>query len=323
MQPFFFTAYLKPTIWGGTDIQRLKKIDNAGSKIGESWEISGLPEHQTPVCGGPDDGLTPTQLIEKYGASLLGEKNFRHYGTHFPLLFKYLSAEDDLSLQVHPDDEAAAKLGHPFGKTEMWYILRARRDAKIIAGFRPGTTPDDNRASLTDGTVMHHVMQHEAHSGDCFFIPARRIHGLGAGNFVVEIQQASDDTYRIYDYDRRDDDGNLRELHIDAARDVIRFDDTDAAPRNYQRLKNTPAMLIDVPQFQTRLLRADVPLSLDYSHTDSFVVIMAFEGHADVTDSEGNLFSLKAGQTVLIPATTRGLDLRPHTKFSCIEALIK
>lgn len=323
MKPFFFKAYLKPTLWGGNDIQRLKKTGRLSGKIGESWEISSLPEHETPVVDGPDEGLTPNQLVEKHGAALIGAKNFAHYGTTFPLLFKYLSAKDDLSLQVHPDDAAAHLLGHPYGKTEMWYVLRAERDAKIIAGFRPDTAADENKASLSDGTVLSQVMHHTSHSGDCFFIPARRIHALGKGNFVIEIQQASDDTYRIYDYDRRDDNGQLRELHIEQATAVIDFEDTHAACANYQRLKNTPATLIDVPQFTTRLLRADVPLSLDYSHTDSFVVIMAFEGHADVTDSEGNLFTLEAGQTVLIPATTRGLDLRPNKKFSCIEALIK
>ncbi len=323
MEPLFFTPRLVPKLWGGTYIRRLKGLDDAPRDVGESWEISGLADAETPVSRGRDAGLTLRELTAKYGAALLGKHNLERYGTQFPLLFKFIAAREDLSLQVHPDDAAAQALGHPYGKAEMWYVLHARRGARLAAGFRPGTTAAENAAALTDGTLPDRVLWHAAHAGDCYYIPPGRIHALGAGMCVVEIQQASDDTYRICDYDRRDANGRPRALHLDAARRVLRFDDTEAQPRNYQHLRNTPATLVDIAPFTTRLLRADVPLSLDYSHVDSFVVLMAFEGHADVTDSDGNLFTLRAGQTVLLPAATRGIDLRPTRKFSCIETRIR
>ena len=322
MQPFFFRPLLKQTIWGGSQITEMKKLAAAPERIGESWEISGVPGDETPVCEGPDTGMTLPQLIEKYGAELVGTDNFRRYGTTFPLLIKFISAAQDLSIQVHPDDLMAHRMGHPYGKTEMWFITGASPGASLVSGFAHTFSAEKYVASLADGTLMTHLQKHDTRPGQCFFIPAGRIHSIGAGNFLVEIQQSSNDTFRVYDFDRRDANGNPRELHIEQAKEALNYNDTEAYPVSYKPQPNRAVELVRCPQFTTSLYETEKPMTSDFSKIDSFVIFICFEGKADFTDDEGNTFTLQAGQSVLLPATMQKLDIVPQKNFRALETHI-
>ncbi|MBR1713204.1 MAG: class I mannose-6-phosphate isomerase [Alloprevotella sp.] len=322
MQPLFFQPLLKQTIWGGSEVTDLKRTHPAPERIGESWEISGVPGDETPVSDGPDAGLTLPQLIGKYGADLVGAENFRRYGTTFPLLIKFISAAQDLSIQVHPDDAMAQRMGHPYGKTEMWYIVRTTPGASLISGFSHPSSAEEYVSSLESGTLMGHLQRHATQPGQCFFIPAGRIHSIGAGNFLVEIQQSSNDTFRVYDFDRRDAQGNPRELHVEQAKEALNYADTEAAPVCYEPRRNEAVELVRCPQFTTRLIEADRPLAADYSATDSFVILICFGGAAHLTDDGGNAFRLEAGQSVLLPAVTRSVDIRPEGDFRTLETFV-
>ena len=212
MNPFKFTPYLKSVIWGGERIAALKNIETDLTDIGESWEISGVQGNETVVSEGADKGLKLSELIAKYGARLVGEDVYARYGTEFPLLVKIIDARRDLSVQVHPDDKLAAQRHGCAGKTEMWYILATEPDAKIYAGLSRQLDPETYRRDVENKTIMNDITAHDSHPGDIFFLPAGRVHAIGAGNLLLEIQQPRDITYRIYEYDRRDANGNPRML---------------------------------------------------------------------------------------------------------------
>lgn len=322
MKPFFFTPIFKHPLWSGQHITRLKGSSAPAEPIGESWEISGVEGDETRVAEGPDAGLTLAQAIEKHGEALVGRHNLRRYGTTFPLLVKFISARDRLSLQVHPDDHAAQAMGHPFGKTEMWYIVAAEPDAELIAGFSRPTDEEEFRKALDDHTLTERMRHHPTAPGQCFFIPAGRIHSIGAGNFLVEIQQASNDTFRVYDYGRTDAHGHPRELHVEEACRCIDFGDCAAGPSAYERTPGSPARMVSCPAFTTCLLEADRPMRLPLEALDSFVILVCFEGCALCIDDEGNRFRLQAGHTVLVPAATQGLRFEPQGGFKCLEAYI-
>lgn len=322
MKPFFFQPIYKTTIWGGQEIIRLKNIANAPENIGESWEISGVPGNETPVCEGPNSGQTLSQLIDAYGADFVGKKNLERYGNTFPLLIKFISAAQDLSIQVHPDDEMAQRMGHPYGKTEMWYILGGGAESSLYAGFKQQISPDDYERRLADGTFLSTLQQHPTAAGDCFFIPAGRIHSIGANNFLVEIQQSSNDTFRVFDFDRTDAQGNKRELHVAQAKEALNFADLDAHKQTYEEKKNARLVLVESDAFTTSAYHLDKPFTADYNAIDSFVILIAFKGSATCKDNEGNTFTLQAGQSVLLPATTKSLSIKPDGQFSCIETCI-
>ena len=233
MKPFKFEPYLKETIWGGKQIAEYKGIKACSENIGESWEISGVKGHESIVAEGgtscEDKGLTISELIQKYREKLLGEKVYEQFGTDFPLLIKFIDSRQDLSVQVHPDDKLAKERHGCQGKTEMWYIINSKPGAKIYAGLNKHITPEDYVRMTDKETIDGHsplmdvIAAHDSHVGDIFFLPAGRLHSIGAGNLLVEIQQTSDITYRVYDFGRRDANGNTRELHIDLAKDAIDY----------------------------------------------------------------------------------------------------
>lgn len=310
MKALRFDALLKTTIWGGEEVTQLKHLTDAPKQVGESWEISGVPGNETPVSDGPYKGQTLQQLIEEYGAQFVGSRNLERYGTTFPLLIKFISAAQDLSIQVHPDDAMAQRMGHPYGKTEMWYIVHTQPGASLCSGFNADFSADGYTQSLADGTLMQHLSRHTTKPGDVFFIPAGRIHSIGAGNFLVEIQQSSNDTFRVYDFDRTDAQGNKRELHVAQAREALDYKAYPDYRTHYTLQPNACTPLVECPQFTTRLYVADEPVKADYSKIDSFVILIAFEGEATLRYDEGEL-TLKAGQSVLFPATTQGVEIVP------------
>lgn len=307
MNPFKFTPFLKSVIWGGERIATLKNIETDLTDIGESWEISGVPGNETCVAEGPEKGQPLSALIEKYGARLLGEKVYGLYGNEFPLLVKIIDARNDLSVQVHPDDKLARERHDCNGKTEMWYILDTTPDAKIYAGLSKQLDPASYRRDVEAKTIMDDITAHDSHPGDVFFLPAGRVHAIGAGNLLLEIQQTSDITYRIYDYDRRDANGNPRELHTELAADAIDYTlypDYKSAPKPL-----APGMeqLAECKYFDVRLLTIDSPRKIDYAD-GCFVIVTCTKGSIEI-DSDNSVTILHPGETILVPADRPDLTI--------------
>lgn len=298
--PIVFLPYLKSVIWGGNKICEYKGIAQPGPKIGESWEISAVPGHESVVAEGNYKGKTITELIDAFGAELLGEKVMSRYSGKFPLLIKLIDAADNLSVQVHPDDALAMKRHNSLGKTEMWYIIGTDEGAKIYAGLKTSMTPDDYVRRVADGTFAETLAVHDSAPGDVFFLPAGCVHAIGAGNLLAEIQESSDITYRIYDYDRRDAEGNGRELHTELAKDAIDY-------TVYDNYKNPPVPanindceIVKCNHFTTNRIVLDGEMPVKYDG-DSFTVVMCIDGEAALRYPAGEV-SLKAGHTVLLPA---------------------
>jgi len=323
MNTFFsFQPLLKRTLWGGTDIVRLKHFNDAPFKIGESWEVSGLAGEPTHVVGGPDDGKTLGQLVREYGAAFVGRGNFEKYGEDFPLLVKLISAEQDLSVQVHPDDAMAREMGHAYGKCEMWYVLRADEGASVVSGFREPTSLAEFDAALAEGRMQDLLNIINTRAGECFYIPAGRIHSISRGNFVVEIQQSSNDTFRVYDYDRHDDLGRPRELHLAEARRALNFADAACAPLAFSVPANGAADVLRTPEFSVRIVAAAEPLRLDLADVDSFVILVGVGGDARL-ECDGEEIEISIGKTLLLPALAQNLQVIPLSPdFKMLETYI-
>lgn len=300
--PFKFVPYLKPVLWGGDKIAPFKGIKCDCENIGESWEISGVPGHESLVSEGPDKGMTLPQLVDKYGELLMGKRVIERYGDTFPLLIKLIDAKKDLSVQVHPDDTLAEKRHHSLGKTEMWYIVDAGPGAKIYAGLSEKITPEDYTRLVAEKKIMDVVACHDSSSGDIFFLPAGRIHAIGAGNLLAEIQETSDITYRVYDFDRRDADGNLRELHTELAKDAIDYTVYPDYKGSYDKSSKGETDLVKCGHFDVRRVivggRCDVAVE-----PDSFVVIMCLGGECVIHTGDVSTTMFR-GETILVPASS-------------------
>ncbi|MBO7608881.1 MAG: class I mannose-6-phosphate isomerase [Muribaculaceae bacterium] len=311
-----FHPILKSVLWGGNRLASFKRLDTNQNFIGESWEISGIYGYESIVACGKDAGHTLPQLIAKYRDALVGEDVYSHYGNEFPLLVKLIDAAKDLSVQVHPDDEIASLRHGCMGKTEMWYVIDSQPGALIHAGFNSEISPEQYESMVKDGTIMHAVKSYESHSGDIFFLPPGTIHSIGAGNLIAEIQQSSDITYRIYDYDRRDAMGNKRPLHTDLARAAINFEDISSRAVDYDRGdKSKPSTIVSCPQFMVNKITVQGTMQWDVNDVHSFVIIMCIDGEAVITDdsaltSEDDCkMTLKRGDTILVPACASHISI--------------
>ena len=305
--PIKFIPYLKSVIWGGNKICEYKNIPQSEPNIGESWEISAVAGHESVVSEGCYKGMTLPELIDRFGAELLGEKVMQRYNGKFPLLIKLIDAADNLSVQVHPDDNLAMQRHNSLGKTEMWYIIQSDKDAKIYAGLNTAMTPEDYVNRGAEGTFAETLAVHDSHPGDVFFLPAGRVHAIGAGNLLAEIQESSDITYRIYDYDRRDANGKSRELHTEQAKDAIDY-------TVYPNYKNPPVPedqvdceIVRCDHFTTDRILLDGEYTLNLSK-QSFTVLMCLDGTVRLNYPAGEM-TLTAGHTVLIPAAIDTLSL--------------
>ena len=317
-----FNPILKTTIWGGERIAPFKKIKTDLHCIGESWEVSGVEGSESVVASGPDAGLTISELIDKYGESLLGRNNFLRFGRHFPLLVKFIDAASDLSIQVHPDDEIARRHGGLNGKTEMWYVLDAAPDAKLANGFKTPVDPEQYKRMVDDGSILDALNFMDVAKGDAFFIPARRVHAIGAGALIAEVQQTSDATYRIYDYGRLDANGNPRELHTDLALETVNFADTDGRAVVYTPQDDIPVNVVDSRFFTVNVLRVAADFIRDYSERDSFVILVAVEGAATLICG-GEQMRIEAGTSVLVGASERNVEIKPEGTLRLLETYIK
>lgn len=310
-----FEPLLKQTLWGGDKIIPFKHLDSKLENVGESWEISGVKDNETIVAEGPDKGKSLNQLVREYRGQLVGQENYERFGDEFPLLIKFIDARQDLSIQVHPTDEIAHRQGKERGKTEMWYALEPTPGAQLYNGLKQQITPEQYEQMVADDTITDALARYEVHDGDVFFIPAGRIHAIGAGCFVAEIQQTSDVTYRIYDFKRMDKNGNYRELHTKQAAESIDYTVLDDYRTHYQLQKNEPHTVVGCPYFVTSVYDINEPMMLDYSDLDSFVILIAVGGSGTLTDDEGNTISFQTGDTVLIPASESIVKVEGSVKF--------
>lgn len=322
MYPYLFQPILKEIIWGGTDIRPFKGMTPTQEKIGESWELSHVDGDFSVVTYGADKGKTIDELIREYGESLLGSEVMKRFGTRFPLLIKFIDARDDLSIQVHPDDVLAEKRHHSFGKTEMWYVIKATPDAALYCGFSQPIDADEYVRRVEDNSIMEVLKRYNVTAGDVFFLPAGRVHAIGAGCFIAEIQQTSNITYRIYDYNRKGADGKGRELHTELAKDAIDYTFQSDYRTHYTSQPGAAVELVQCPYFTTRLLETETPMMRDYATLDSFVVYICMAGSVELRDDNGNELTVSQGQTVLFPATTQSVTLKPAPQTKLLETYI-
>lgn len=315
MKPLKFNALLKSTLWGGDKIIPFKNLDIQQENVGESWEISGVKDNETIVADGPYAGKKLNELVEELKGKLVGEDNYQRFGNEFPLLIKFIDARQDLSIQVHPTDEIAKKQGKERGKTEMWYLMDSDKDATLLCGLKKKITPEEYAQMVENDTIVDAIDRYEVKEGDCFFLPAGRIHAIGTGCFLAEIQQTSDVTYRIYDFKRKDKNGNYRQLHTKEAAECINYNVESNYRTDYTPVKNQGVSLVQCPYFNTAVYDLDEPMTIDYSELDSFVILIGLKGNATITDNEGNTFTLQAGESVLVPATTETLKVDGNIKF--------
>lgn len=323
LYPFTFKPILKKVIWGGSDICPFKEISPVENGVGESWELSHVEGNYSIVANGELAGKSLDDLIRQYGAQLMGQEVIDRFGTTFPLLIKFIDARDNLSIQVHPDDELAKARHNSFGKTEMWYVIKATKDASLYSGFSKQIDADEYVKRVQDNTIMDVLQRYNVNEGDVFFLPAGRVHAIGAGCFIAEIQQTSNITYRIYDYNRKDANGNTRELHTELAKDAIDYTLYPDYRTHYKAHTNATIELASCKYFTTNLMDVDATMTRDFKDLDSFVVYICMEGKASLKDDKGNEIFVHQGQTVLMPADTKGVTISPAPKAKFMETYIK
>lgn len=293
MNYYKFTPLLKTMIWGT-----------------ESWQISGVAGNETMS----QDGQSLNQLVSKERDMLVGRSNYQRFGDEFPLLIKFIDAQRDLSIQVHPTDEVAHRHGKPRGKTEMWYVMDSAPHATLYNGLKMQITPEQYKQMVEEDTICDALAQYSVKEGDCFFIPAGRIHAIGAGCFLAEIQQTSDVTYRIYDYKRKDKDGNYRQLHTQEASESIDYTVHDDYRTPYTPHQNESQLLVECPYFNTAVYDLTEPMTIDYSDLDSFVILIGLKGEGTLT-IDGEQTTFRAGESILIPATVKEIRTEGTVKF--------
>ncbi len=299
LYPMKFNPILKSAIWGGDKIIPFKNLECNQQNIGESWELSGVAGSESVVANGKLAGLTITELLKKYKDRLIGVENYKRFGDEFPLLIKFIDAKDDLSIQVHPNDTLAAERHNSKGKTEMWYVVDAEPEAKLRSGFEREITPNEYVRRVEDDSVTEVLKEYSVAKGDLFFLPAGRIHSIGAGCFIAEIQQTSNITYRIYDFNRTDAAGQPRELHTEQAKDAIDYHVMSDYRTVYDKqAADHVVKMVDCNYFKTSILNLSKPMRLDYIQLDSFVIYICTQGEASVND-----IPLRQGETLLLPAT--------------------
>ena len=292
-------------------------------KIGESWEISAVEGNVSLVSNGFLKGNELTELIEIYMCDLVGDKIYSRYGVEFPLLFKFIDAQDDLSIQVHPNDDLAKVRHNAYGKTEMWYVVYAEKGSLINSGFKRQVTSEEYIQYLENDNLSEILCYEKVESGDVFFIPAGRVHAIGKGILLAEIQQTSDVTYRIYDYNRKDKDGNFRELHTELALDAIDYTCLDEYKTKYTPEKNVSTEIVSCKYFTTNMLVFSEKLQKDYQALDSFIVYMNLEGRFSIEFESGKEI-VEKGETVLVPANIENFSLIPLSgEVKTLEVYIK
>lgn len=306
-----FNPLLKCPVWGGERIAPYKGLVTSERQIGESWELSGLAGNESIVAEGPDCGHTLRELLVREGEKLVGKANYARFGEEFPLLVKFIDAREDLSIQVHPNDQLARERHACSGKSELWYVVRADEGACLRVGFNRPVTPEEYEKAVEEHRIVELMAEYPIAPGDLFYLPAGRIHTIGAGSMVVEIQQPSNITYRIYDYGRAGVDGEPRELHTELAREAIDYTYLEDYQTHYTPRKDEAVQLARNEYFTTTLFDLSRPQILDLDWLDSFVVLVCTVGEGTLTDDKGRTISIRQGETVLVPAEAKCLQMTP------------
>ncbi|MFH0894514.1 MAG: type I phosphomannose isomerase catalytic subunit [Bacteroidota bacterium] len=322
LYPLKFKPVFLEKIWGG---QRMKTVLGKNfaplPNCGESWEISGVEGSVSEVRNGFLKGNPLNDLVEVYMGDLVGDQVFSKFGIEFPLLVKFLDSNDWLSVQIHPDDKTSMSHHHAYGKSEMWYVFHADEGAQVIHGFKKATSREDFMKKLSEKKLRDILQFVDVKTGDVFYNPAGLVHAVGPGICIAEIQQSSDITYRIYDWDRMDKDGNPREMHLDLALDVMDYGSDPEPSVPYIPVPGKTVTLVDTPFFTTNLLEAKQTMKRDYTFLDSFVIYLCFEGSV-VIQFPGGEETLKKGETCLLPAVLKDITLQPKDSFKMLEAYI-
>jgi mannose-6-phosphate isomerase len=323
LYPLKFHPILKPAPWGGTQLLAKGTPGDVTPPVGESWELSAVGGHLSVVANGPLAGINLRELATTYTTALLGHTVHARHGADFPLLLKYIDARDNLSIQVHPDDATALQRHGTPGKTEMWYVVEADPGATLVLGLERPVTREEFLAHLAGNRLAEILHVEPARAGDCFFVPAGLLHAIGRGCFIAEIQQSSDITYRVHDYDRRDASGKPRELHVELAADVIDYGKHPAFRVTRAPCANRPERLVACPYFTTSLIDIDTPVARDYASLDSFVIYMCIEGTFTIVTATGTPVTVSRGETVLLPAALDNVTLRPAARARLLEIYIE
>ncbi|RIV18975.1 mannose-6-phosphate isomerase [Fibrisoma montanum] len=323
LYPLTFEPIFKDKIWGGQKIKTILEKDFSPlPNCGETWEVSGVDGNISVVAEGALKGKNLKELVGEYKEKLVGEHVYETFGDTFPLLVKFIDANDDLSIQVHPNDELAKERHNSLGKTEMWYILEADEGAKLNSGFNREVTKDEYVKAVADNTLTDILNMEDVHAGDVFFLPAGRVHYIGKGILLAEIQQTSDITYRIYDFDRTDDKGQKRELHTELAVDAINYHHYDDYKTRYEKKRNESVNAVTSDYFVTNVLNFDQEVLHDYTHVDSFVILVCVAGALTVQTEGGYNVPLKMGQCALIPASINSVTLVPDGDMTVLESYV-
>ena len=318
LYPLLFQPILKERIWGGTKLKSLLHKPITSEITGESWELSTVEGDVSVVANGALIGKSLTEIINKFPNELLGTQVYQQFGKQFPLLFKYLDAREDLSIQVHPNDTLPKARHHSFGKTEMWYVMQADLNAQLIVGFKKDSNAKEYLANLENNTLLNILDTVAAKPGDVFFLETGTVHAIGAGLLVAEIQQTSDITYRIYDFDRVDTQGNKRELHIDLALDAINYNRVETR-KEYSKTSNSSNTVVDCKYFTTNFIPLEGTVTVQ-KNGNSFTVYMGAEGSFTLSIDEKK-YTYQKGDTVLVPASIKEFQLSGNA--SVLEIYIK
>ena len=322
LYPLKFKTIFKDKIWGGEKIKTYLGKDFAPlPNCGETWEISGVKSDVSVIANGPLSGTSLADLLGQEKGNLVGKKNYERFGDEFPLLVKFIDANEDLSIQVHPNDELAKKRHNTHGKTEMWYVIQADNGSSLITGFNRPLDKETYLENFNAGKLTDILNKEEVEAGDVYFLPAGRVHTIGKGLLIAEIQQTSDITYRIYDFDRRDAEGNLRELHTEEALDAIDYNFHENYQTKYTPRLNEPVELVDCPYFTTNVLEYTQETVRDYSIRDSFIIHVCLEGSYILKYGIEEL-PVQMGDCILIPATTGKVVLATNKRLKILESYI-
>lgn len=307
---FKFSPIYKEVTWGGTRIFEFKNIAEAGACVGESWEISGVNGQESVVSEGEDKGLLLSELVAKYKSQLVGNSNYNLYGDHFPLLIKFIDARNTLSVQVHPNESIARQRHDCSGKSEMWYIIDAEKDAQMYIGLREALGKEEYNVMVSEKTLLDVIERHTPQPGNSYYIPAGRVHSIGAGILLLEVQQASDITYRIYDFDRKDKNGNMRELHTELAMEAIDLNKTDNCACTPLFLTEQTEQLVKCPYFEVR--KSDINGEIELHQNDSFTIAVCVEGDIELNatlNGRTEKMELKCGFSTLIAAAATNIKV--------------
>lgn len=319
LYPFLFQPNLHSVVWGGNLLRPYKGLDPSDEPIGESWEVSTVPSSTSIISNGEWKGRDLTSVIEENPDAILGKTVNEKYQGQLPLLVKFIDAKKDLSIQVHPNDEMAMREHGKMGKSEMWYVIKADEDAHLYAGFKQEITPYEYQKRIEDGTITEVLADHKVKSGDVFYLPAGRIHAICGGILLAEVQQSSDLTYRIFDYNRLGMDGKPRELHTELAAQALDYHVEDNYCTEYDEVSNKAVQIIDSPYFSVRVMEVSRPFHRNLKKYDSFIITMCIEGDCKIhVHNTGEEFILKQGNSTLIPAAIADYEIIPQYRTTRI-----